>query len=246
MKKIIMLAFIIGSMFTSHVASATTPVYDTGINVTSIAPTTAQVQVVIGSDEYTNLTRTKQSLKIQWRPWMCGDDQIPNQACPMIYIQPFVTTLDYDSYGNLLPVVLTNLQPNTKYRVWLGHDNGVRCITTPCDSDTWQNKIYSFTTLSDTPNPNPYPNVQILTKKMYFGVRGTQVNILETFLKNKGYMSNYIDSYYGTVTHAAIMKFQKDNALVSDGIVGPATRALINQMLNTSSNYQSYNATVGS
>lgn len=240
MKKTIVFSFILGSVFAGHSVFATTPSYDTGIDVTNIAPTTAQVQVAVGYDEYNNLVRTKQPLKIQWRPWMCGDDQLPNTACPAIYVQPFVTTLDYDSQGNLLPVVLTNLKPATKYRVWLGYDNGIRCVTTPCDTDTWQNRTYSFTTLSDTPNPNPYPNVQILTKKLYFGVHGTQVAILENFLKNKGYMSNYIDSYYGTTTRSAIMKFQKDNNMKADGVVGPATRALINQMLNTS---MSYNAT---
>ena len=65
------------------------------------------------------------------------------------------------------------------------------------------------------------------------GSRGAQVTILESFLKNRGYMNNYVDDYYGTATRAAMIKFQQEHNLKADGIVGPATRTVINQMLNS-------------
>lgn len=230
MKKIITSLFIIGLAFVARHAFAVTA---TVLHIDSTAETSAQVSVNPGNDEYSSLIKNKTPLKIQWRPWMCGDDQLPNVACPMLYVQPFSTTLDYDTDGNPLPVVLTSLQPNTKYRVWLGYDNGMRCFTTPCQSDTWQNSMYSFTTLSA--NGNPFPNISILTQKMKFRSTGAQVKILESFLQNKGYLSSYVDTFFGTATRDAVMKFQKDNGMKADGVVGSATRAVINQMLNTSS-----------
>jgi peptidoglycan hydrolase-like protein with peptidoglycan-binding domain len=46
-------------------------------------------------------------------------------------------------------------------------------------------------------------------------------------------MNNYINDYYGTATRAAMIKFQQEHNLKADGIVGPATRTVINQMLNS-------------
>jgi peptidoglycan hydrolase-like protein with peptidoglycan-binding domain len=237
MKKMLTFSLvIIGSIIGGQHASALSTPNTSNVVVSSISTTSAQVQVDLRYDEVATAARNRQSIKIQWRPWMCGDDQVSGQVCPAIYVQPFTTILDYDSQGNLLPVVLTNLKPATKYRVWLGYDNGIRCITAPCPSDTFQNQLYSFMTMKSDYNPYENPAIQILTQKLYFGVRGTQVQILENFLQNQGYMNTYVDSFYGTITHAAIMKFQTDHNLKADGVVGTKTRNLINQILNTSSN----------
>jgi hypothetical protein len=242
MKKLITTLSIIGGILVANQAFALTMIpywSNSTLSFSSITSNTAQVQLSLGNnDEYRNAVSNRQTIKIQYRPWMCGDDPetAPYTACPMIYIQPNVTSFAYDNYGNILPAILSNLQPNTKYRVWLGYDNGIRCIQAPCPSDTWQNQLYSFTTSS---NSYPYPNplVQVLTQKLYFGTRGTQVNILENFLQSQGYMNSYIDTYFGTVTHAAVTRFQSDRGLTPDGIVGPATRYVINQLLGTVSNY---------
>ena len=242
MKKLITTLSIISGVLIGGPAFAQSmpsmPFYSS-LSFSNITPSTAQVQLNLGNnDEYRNTVSNRQMIKVQYRPWMCGDDPAtaPYTACPMIYIEPNTAYFDYDSYGNLLPATLPNLQANTKYRVWLGYDNGIRCIQAPCPSDTWQNQLYSFTTSS---NSYPYPNplVQVLTQKLYFGTRGTQVNILENFLQSQGYMNSYIDTYFGTVTHAAVTRFQSDRGLTPDGIVGPATRYVINQLLGTVSNY---------
>lgn len=183
--------------------------------------------------EYQTKIKDKKIIKIQWRPWMCGDDPTtaPYTACPMIYIEPANVSFDYNAGGQIVPIVLTNLKPDTKYRVWVGYDNGTRCVTTPCESDTWTDETYSFTTMPA--DGNPFPNVSLLSKKLTIGSRGAQVIILENFLKNKNYMNNHVDDYYGTVTRAAVKKFQRDYNIIADGIVGSATRAIINQMLNS-------------
>jgi hypothetical protein len=236
MKKLITTLFIIGFTFIGQSTFAySLPANPASIlQVDNIASTTAQVVVGVGYDEIQTAVQNRAQVKIQWRPWMCGDDQIAGQACTMIYIQPFVTTLDYDSQGKLLPVVLTNLQPNTKYRVWLGYDNGVRCITAPCASDTFSPAVYSFTTLPK--QEGSYP--RLLSQKLKLGSRGTDVNILENFLSDNGYfvgpdgdMRKYVDSYFGTVTRTAVMKYQTDRELKGDGIVGIETRAIINQQM---------------
>lgn len=232
MKKLLILSAIIITVFFGQKAFAEL-YHAASLRFTNITDTQANVSFVYGmqSDAYDVQIANRAPIKIQWRPWMCGDDQTSNKPCPMMMaIRPSVITLDYGPNGELLPVVLTNLQPNTKYRVWLGYNDTrlINCIQAPCYGvDTWQDQTYSFTTLSSNSNPDN----QILNQKLYFSVRGTQVNILENFLQGQGYMNNYIDTYFGTVTHAAVIKFQRDHGLKGDGVVGPVTRAIMNQMI---------------
>jgi hypothetical protein len=226
--------------------------YLTFENVTN---TSAVVRFNPGYYGYTTSDYNNYSnIKIQYRPWACGDDS-SNQICPAIYMVPSTATFNYTSNGSLPTLTLTNLLPNTRYRVWLGSNNSniINCIQAPCYGyDTWQDKIYSFTTLSVSSYPYPYPNpipdpypyptpypTQILTQKLYFGVRGTQVNILENFLASQGYMNTYIDTYFGTVTYAAMIRFQTVHGLTADGVVGPMTRSVINQILSSSASYNS-------
>lgn len=237
--------FIIAGMLIANQTFAQSSSYywsSTNLSFSNVTQNSVQVQLNLGNnDEYRTAVSNRQTIKIQYRPWMCGDDPTtaPYTACPMIYIEPSTSYFNYDSYGNIMPITLTNLQPNTKYRVWLGYDNGIRCIQTPCPSDTWQNQLYSFTTQSGYyPAPtNPFPNGEILTQKLYFGVRGTQVTILENFLASQGYMNSYIDTFFGTITHAAVLRFQTDHGMKADGIVGPVTRSVINQMITTNPVY---------
>lgn len=52
---------------------------------------------------------------------------------------------------------------------------------------------------------------------------GTGVNCIETTLKSLGYQSTYIDTYYGTVTTAAVKSFQTNKGLTPTGAVDQAT-----------------------
>lgn len=61
------------------------------------------------------------------------------------------------------------------------------------------------------------------------GTRNSEVKKVQTQLKNLGYFKGAnVTGYYGTITRQAVIKFQKDNGLVSDGIVGNATKKALN------------------
>lgn len=50
-----------------------------------------------------------------------------------------------------------------------------------------------------------------------------QIKFLQERLKTLGYYKSAIDSDFGPKTKAAVINFQKDNALVADGILGAKT-----------------------
>ncbi len=54
-----------------------------------------------------------------------------------------------------------------------------------------------------------------------FGSHGPIVKALQYSLKRLGYYKGYFDGVCGNHTKAAIIKFQKDNALIEDGVFGP-------------------------
>jgi cell wall-associated NlpC family hydrolase len=65
------------------------------------------------------------------------------------------------------------------------------------------------------------------------GSRGNEVTKLQQVLYNKGYIKkSHITGYYGPITREAVKKFQRDNGLKADGIVGKNTSA---RMFNSSS-----------
>ena len=60
-----------------------------------------------------------------------------------------------------------------------------------------------------------------------WGTRGQLVRDVQQALKNRGYYTGNVDGIYGTGTYNAIVSFQRDNGLTTDGIAGEATlRAL--------------------
>lgn len=62
---------------------------------------------------------------------------------------------------------------------------------------------------------------------VYPGERGIEVTMVQQALKAKGY-SIVVDGYYGPQTGSVIRRFQSDNNLVVDGIVGRQTQAALN------------------
>ncbi len=66
------------------------------------------------------------------------------------------------------------------------------------------------------------------------GSNGEEVKKLQETLIEKGYDPGEADGIFGTKTRAAVMAFQKDNGLVSDGIAGPKTLAALGINANTS------------
>jgi murein L,D-transpeptidase YcbB/YkuD len=58
------------------------------------------------------------------------------------------------------------------------------------------------------------------------------VNEIQTALKNAGFYSGTVDGKIGPNTKKAIIEFQKSQALVTDGKVGPKTWDLLSKYLN--------------
>ena len=55
-----------------------------------------------------------------------------------------------------------------------------------------------------------------------------QVKKAQKELKKLGYYKGEVDGIYGDDTEKAVKKFQKDNGLIEDGVVGPGTGAMLN------------------
>jgi len=55
------------------------------------------------------------------------------------------------------------------------------------------------------------------------GSRGDEVRQIQEKLKSLGYNVGAVDSIYGSMTEAAVKKYQQDNGLTGDGIAGPIT-----------------------
>lgn len=55
------------------------------------------------------------------------------------------------------------------------------------------------------------------------GSMGNEVTQIQSVLKSQGYYNGKIDGIFGTATKNAVIRFQKDNGLAADGIVGTNT-----------------------
>ena len=58
-------------------------------------------------------------------------------------------------------------------------------------------------------------------------VLSCEISSIQTQLKNKGYNPGSVDGIAGENTYNAIIKFQKDNGLIDDGMVGEKTKKLL-------------------
>lgn len=69
-----------------------------------------------------------------------------------------------------------------------------------------------------------------LSTTLRVGSRSSEVTTLQTFLAQdvRIYPQGLVTGYFGSMTKAAVMKFQSQNGLKADGIVGPNTRAALN------------------
>lgn len=74
---------------------------------------------------------------------------------------------------------------------------------------------------------------------LYTGMRNSEVTNLQNDLKALGYFSYTSTGYFGTLTKQAVMKFQADNGLYVDGIVGRNTsrEIKVDKVLKTAKKY---------
>ncbi len=67
------------------------------------------------------------------------------------------------------------------------------------------------------------------TRKLKLGLRGDDVKVLQERLLSEGVYSGPITGYYGFMTQGGVKKFQEENELSKDGIVGPMTLKALNE-----------------
>lgn len=85
-------------------------------------------------------------------------------------------------------------------------------------------------------NPQTYEVEQVVTT----GLTTTQIKTVQQKLKNWGYYTGAVDGIYGTKTKNAVIKFQKNNGLTADGIVGSKTAAALGMSLSSQSSNDLY------
>ena len=79
------------------------------------------------------------------------------------------------------------------------------------------------------PKPKPKPSMDDKIKAwdkahtLKLGSKGKTVEVLQRALAGKGYNVVVIDGDFGSVTDREVRKYQTDNKLFVDGIVGPQT-----------------------
>ena len=67
------------------------------------------------------------------------------------------------------------------------------------------------------------------------GSKGSAVSDLQQLLQSKGFYTGKIDGDFGAGTTNAVLKFQKANGLVTDGIVGSSSWAKLRAVVPTAS-----------
>lgn len=84
-----------------------------------------------------------------------------------------------------------------------------------------------------TPSPAPAPAAAVtFTKPLRPGSRGDEVSALQSFLANDPaiYPEGLVTGYFGPATQKAVKNFQAKYGIDTLGIVGPATRAKLNEL----------------
>lgn len=76
-----------------------------------------------------------------------------------------------------------------------------------------------------------WPSAFATAKALRVGDKGSDVLELQRMLKTLGFYDSDLDGEFGWGTHNAVVKFQKANKLIPDGIVGKTTRIYLEQWL---------------
>jgi len=79
------------------------------------------------------------------------------------------------------------------------------------------------------------PSAQLISQagSMSLGGSGPLVSQLQEDLASLGYYSGTNTGYFGSITEAAVIRFQRDVGITADGRVGPETQEAIAQRIGT-------------
>ncbi len=79
----------------------------------------------------------------------------------------------------------------------------------------------------------PLPAKSSLDSSLGLGASGSPIQELQQILTKLGYYNGSITGYFGPLTQAAVIQFQKANSVLQSGYVGDLTRAKLNSGANT-------------
>jgi hypothetical protein len=103
-----------------------------------------------------------------------------------------------------------------------GSGSSVAIQTTPAAQTTAPNTAANNTTAAGT------TTLYSFTAFLSIGSTGTQVTNLQNYLTQKGFYSGPVTGYYGSLTAAAVKKYQTAHGITPAGYVGPGTRTVLN------------------
>ncbi|MEM7747561.1 MAG: N-acetylmuramidase domain-containing protein, partial [Pseudomonadota bacterium] len=69
-------------------------------------------------------------------------------------------------------------------------------------------------------DPAPVNEIKPADSILQMGARGPFVRLAQTRLKAHGYHLGAVDGQFGSATRGAVLKFQADNRLITDGVIG--------------------------
>lgn len=82
-------------------------------------------------------------------------------------------------------------------------------------------------------NTQTYSQQMAAPRLLYWGSTGQDVKNVQYRLRQWGYYEGNIDGIYGARTYRAVRRFQRNNGLTVDGVVGPETAAALGISLGT-------------
>jgi len=86
-------------------------------------------------------------------------------------------------------------------------------------------------------NTQPVKNYDYISKNLEISNKGKDVTLLQTFLKDRGFLDHKETGYFGEMTKNAVLQFQIHAGVINDknnlgaGRCGPSTRSHINKLL---------------
>jgi ferredoxin len=89
-------------------------------------------------------------------------------------------------------------------------------------------KVTAGTTSASSGSGSVTPSTTFFTQFLNAGSEGSEVTALQQYLTQKGFYSGPITGYFGSLTEAAVAKYQSAHAIDPLGYVGPSTRAALN------------------
>ena len=136
----------------------------------------------------------------------------------------------YISYNSSLDVI--GVYVNASSLIITGKSAGSGTISVCSSANVCASLAISVTAAYKAPvytAPTETTTVYKFTKALKLGSTGTEVTQLQKKLKELGFLSGSATGYYGSLTAAAVKKFQKLHKLEQLGSVGPGTRAELNK-----------------